>query len=423
MRLEREEYKKFGFLSVILSLIVGIYWLLRPIKDALFTNMVGTFFLPYAKIVSAISLIPIILLYSKLIDLFEKQQLFYVIVPLYGLFFLVVAFLLDNSFVGFDNLKWHKDQILGWVVYLGIESFILLIYSLFWSFVSSITSTESAKKGYYLIIAGAQIGTIIGSEFAKHASQLGIPVLISIAACGMFIIPVLVMLFIKLHYNTIDYSLPKKPTGFIEGLRLLISKPYLVGILGIATLGCIVSTILEFALIFKVKETYQSTTKIVEFLGLYGQSINFLTLTFSLFLTNFIIKKCGLKISLRICPVIVGILVFCAWILPSLWMLFFVTIIIKCVLYGLNNPCKEMAYIQTSNDIKFKTKGWIDTIGYRIAESIGGVISIIFPIMSNLFVFGSGTLIALCIVVLWIITTIYVGQKNLELIQNNQIIE
>ena len=92
-------------------------------------------------------------------------------------------------------------------------------------------------------------------------------------------------------------------------------------------------------------------------------------------------------------------------------------------MYGLNNPCKEMAYIQTSNDIKFKTKGWIDTIGYRIAESIGGVISIIFPIMSNLFVFGSGTLIALCIVVLWIIITIYVGQKNFELIQNNQIIE
>lgn len=423
MRLWFDEYKKFVFLSVILSLIVGIYWLLRPIKDALFTNTVGTFFLPYAKIVSAIFLIPIILLYSKLIDLFKKQQLFYIIVPFYGMFFLVLAFLLNNPCVWFDNFKWPQEQVLGWAVYLGIESFILLVYSLFWSFVSSITSTAAAQKGYPIIIAGAQIGTIIGSEFAKHASRLGIPELIFIAACGIFIIPISIMIFIKLHHHTIDYSLPKKSTGFIEGLRLLISKPYLIGVLGIATLGCIVSTILEFALIFKAKETYQSTTKIVEFFGLYGQSINFLTLIFSLFFTNFIIKKCGFKISLRICPVIVGILVFCVWMLPSLWMLFVVTVIIKCILYGLNNPCKEMAYIQTSNDIKFKTKGWIDTIGYRIAESIGGIISIIFPIMSNLFFLGPGPLIALCVVALWIITTIYVGQKNFELIQNNQIIE
>lgn len=423
MKLEREEYKKFGFLSIILSLIVGIYWLLRPIKDAVFTNTVGIFFLPYAKIISAISLIPIILLYSKLIDIFKKQQLFYIIVPLYGLFFLVVALLFNGSLMYSNNYKWHQEQSLGWIIYLGIESFILLVYSLFWSFVSSITSTETAEKGYPIIVAGAQIGTIIGSEFAKHASYLGIPWLLFIAACGIFIIPILIMFFTKLYYHSIDYSLQKKPTGFIEGLKLLISKPYLVGILGISTLGCIVATILEFALIFKAKEIYYSTTSMIEFLGFYGQSINFLTLMFSLFCANFIIKKCGFNISLRISPVIVGILLCCIWFVPSLWMLFVVTVIIKCLLYGLNNPCKEIAYIQTSNDIKFKTKGWIDTIGYRIAESIGGIISIIFPIMSNLFSLVPGSLIVLSIVILWIITTIYVGQKNFQLIQNNQIIE
>lgn len=416
MKLELEEYKKFGFLSIILSLIVGIYWLLRPIKDAVFTNTVGVSFLPYAKIISAFFLIPIILLYSKLIDIFKKQQLFYIIVPLYGIFFFAVAFLLNNY-------NWQQNHMLSWAIYLGIESFILLVYALFWSFVSSITSATVAQKRYPIIVAGAQIGTIIGSEFAKHASQLGIPWLIFIGAVGICLIPILVIIFIKLYSHNIDYCVQKKSTGLIEGLKLLISKPYLVGILGIATLGCIVVTILELALIFKVKETYQATTKIVEFLGLYGQSINLLTLIFSLFCTKFIIKKCGFKLSLSICPAIVGILVFCVLMLPSLWMLFVATVIIKCVLYGLNNPCKEMAYINTSDDIKFKTKGWIDTIGYRVAESIGGIISIIFPIMSNLFAWGFGSFIVLGVVMLWGIATVYVGQKNLELVQNSQIIE
>lgn len=418
--LTTEEYKKFGFLSVILSLIVGIYWLLRPIKDALFTNMVGASFLPYAKIVSAIFLIPIILLYSKLVDAFEKRQLFYIIIPFYGCFFLCIAFFLNNSFSGLGNLDLHKDKILGWAVYLGVESFILLVNSLFWSFVASITDTSSAKKGYSLIFAGAQIGTIIGPEFAKHATQIGISTLIFIAACGMFIIPISLMLFINLFPYAPNYTVQKKATGFIEGLRLLLSKPYLIGILGIATFGCIVSTILEFELIFKTKEAYQSTTKIVEFLGLYGQSANFLTLIFSLFFTNIIIRKCGLTLSLVIYPIIAGILVLCVWIFPNLWVLFFAMIIIKSVSYGLNSPCKEITYIPTSNDIKFKTKGWIDTIGYRIAESMGGSVGIIFPIITNLIFFGS--VISLCVVGLWITAAIYVGQKNSYLIKNNQII-
>lgn len=90
--LTREEYKKFGLLAATLLFIVGTYWLLRPIKDALFTSTVGSIYLPYAKIASAIFLIPIILLYSKLVDIFEKQQLFYIIAPCYGIFFLCAAY-------------------------------------------------------------------------------------------------------------------------------------------------------------------------------------------------------------------------------------------------------------------------------------------------------------------------------------------
>jgi AAA family ATP:ADP antiporter len=249
----------------------------------------------------------------------------------------------------------EKYHVIGWAMYLGVESFVLLIFSLFWSFVASITDTASAKRGYALIFAGAQIGTIIGPEFAKHATQIGIPILVFIASCGIFIIPLMVMLFVRLHPHILTVATQEKKTttGFTEGLRLLCTRPYLIGILGISTLGSVIATILEFELIYRAKENFQSAEKITEFLGLYGQSANFLTLLFSLFGTSFIIRKFGLTLSLVAYPVMVGIIVYCVWWAPTLWVLFAAMVTIKCLSYALNGPCKEITYIPTSNDVTY----------------------------------------------------------------------
>lgn len=420
--LTREEYKKFGLLSATLLFIIGTYWLLRPLKDAVFTCIVGQLYLPYAKIASVIFLIPIILLYSKLVDVFKKQQLFYIIAPCYGIFFLCVAYLLANPIMGISNTIPCKYRILGWVFYLGVESFVMIVISLFWSFVSSTTDTASAKRGYALIFAGAQIGTIIGPEFAKHATQIGIPKLVFIASCSIFIIPLMIMIFMKLHPLVETAAQDRKPsTGFTEGLRLLLTRPYLIGILGIATLGSIIATILEFELIYRAKEAYQSTERITEFLALYGQCANGLTLLFALFGTSFIIRKFGLTLSLIAYPMIVGIMVYYVWCSPTLWVLFTAMVTIKCLSYALNTPCKEISYIPTSNDVKFKAKVWIDTMGYRFAESIGGSVGVLFPIMANLIFFGS--IISFGVVILWGAAAMYVGRKNHQLLQEGKIIE
>jgi AAA family ATP:ADP antiporter len=378
--------------------------------------------LPYAKIAFVIFLIPLILIYSKLVDIFKKQTLVYFITTSYGIFFLFVALLLLHPTIGLENAIPHKYRILGWAIYLGVESFISLVITLFWSFVASITETSSAKRGYPLILAGAQIGTIAGPEFAKHATQIGIPTLVIIAACGIFMVPLMLALFIKSHPQITAVPKSLEPaTGLTEGLRLLLTKPYLLGILGIATLGDIVVTILEYEFLYKTKHVYQSTEKITEFLGLYGQSANTLTLLLSLVGTSFIMRKYGLTFSLMVYPIAVGTLVCCVWSFPTLWVLFAAMVTIKCLSYALNGPCKEIMYIPTSKDIKFKAKGWIDTIGHRLAQGMGGTICALFPLITNLIFFGS--IISLGVVAVWIKAASYVGRKNHHLVSNGKIID
>ena len=90
--ISKKEGKKFSFLSLILLFIVGAYWLLRPLKDSIFFGTVGGIDLPLAKTLSVVTVMILVLIYSKLVDIFPKHRLFYVV----GTFYLTIFLGLHN---------------------------------------------------------------------------------------------------------------------------------------------------------------------------------------------------------------------------------------------------------------------------------------------------------------------------------------
>lgn len=60
----------------------------------------------------------------------------------------------------------------GWVSYCAIESFGSICVSLFWAFVNSSMNVEGAKSAYGLIIAGANLGSIMGPTIATTKVRL-----------------------------------------------------------------------------------------------------------------------------------------------------------------------------------------------------------------------------------------------------------
>lgn len=418
-----EEYKKFGLLAGTFLFLIGTYWLMRPLKDALFMNIVGKTYIPYAKMASVVFLIPLILLYSKLVDMVEKHKLLYIIPSFYVVFFGVAAYFLAHPTIGVANTTPSKYRLFGWVIYLTIESFGSLMPALFWSFLNSTTDAASAKRGYGLVISGAQIGSIAGPEFAKHATVIGMPMLSVIVSIGVFLVPMMVLWFVSTQPHALVSSTQekKKSTGFLEGLRLLFSQPYLLGILGIATLYEIIGTVIDYQMKYIADEVYHSTEKVTEFLGLYGQCANLLAFVFALIGTSYIIRNFGLRFSLVAFPVAVGAVVCYVWVYPTMWVLFGAMVAIKGLSYALNNPCKEIMYIPTSKDVKFKAKSWIDGFGGRSSKAAGSGINALFTNMTSLMFYGS--LISLGIVGIWILVAMYVGTKNNQLVQEGKIVE
>lgn len=452
--LRKEEIKKFGLLAFTLFLIIGAYWVLRLLKDTIFFKIAfpvtlgweisqGRLFQPTAKLLSVAVVFVLVMVYSKLVDLFKKHTLFYIICSFYSLLFAGISgALILRSLYGDLYLGKYLLALVGWASYFAIESFGSLVVALFWSFTNSVCDSASAKRGYALIIACAQMGAIVGSSLMFFAHTIGLWQLLAMAS----VLTALVMVVIRHFMRVIpadqqigDRTAAKEDkkhegeSGFFAGVRLLFTRPYLIGIFIVSTVYEVIGQVIEYQMKSQadVSPLFVEELGFAQFLGIYGIATNVLSFLMALLGTSYLIKRFGLRFGLLFypfCLVIAFVLLFLFFMYgnpsaTSLLCATFVTMMIaKGLGYAVNSPVKEMMYIPTSKDVKYKTKGFTDVFGGRMAKMGGSRITDAFKHnMSDLMVYG--TLWSLGISIVWIGAALYVGKKNAQLVRDNEIVE
>lgn len=423
--LHREEIKKFSILSIILFSIVGSYWLLRTQKDAVFATLVGFSYQPKAKLLSWVVTFCVLLIYSKLVDMVERSRLLMGLALFYGLGFLGISLLLYHPTIGLPNVVASPDRLFGWFIYPFTESFGSVMTSLFWAFVTSSTVQESAKRGYPLIIVGAQSGSIFGSMLSYNSVRLGNAFLFGLGALGVMLLVPMVLLYlysVPSEYRSNVHQDEKKPkTGMLEGLKILVTRPYVLGILGLIAFYEVILTISEFEMKMLATKVYTTTATFASFNGMYGILTNTLSLSFALVGTSFLMRTFGLRFCLVLFPSVVAIMVTGVAFYPVLGMVTATVIIIKALSYALNNPTREIMYMPTSRDVRFKAKGWIDQFGSRSSKAMGAAINNVFSgSMADLFFFGS--MISFGLVGVWFAVALYVGRRFTYLTENKKIV-
>ncbi len=109
---------------------------------------------------------------NKLLDIFPKHQVFYMMGAVYGVLFTVMGLLLLHPEIGLKNTKADPSRLLGWISYCTIESFGSMVVQCYWALVNSSVDVQFAKKNFGLIVAGAQIGSILGPTLATQGIVL-----------------------------------------------------------------------------------------------------------------------------------------------------------------------------------------------------------------------------------------------------------
>lgn len=293
---------------------------------------------------------------------------------------------------------------LGYCLYAAIESFGSLAVATFWSYANSTLTLEDAESFYGTIIAFAQMGAIAGSTMVTI--HLWSSITLFILASLLTLLHVLVMMSYSRRFpptsnvaaaeeiilDPAAAAAADEPTVW-SGIHLILKHNYVLLILGVSCLYEVSLTCLNYQMTllgwsrFEESPNYNPDDEasdssffiksFTQFMGHYGQMVNVCSLLLSSLIFPFLIRRAGLKYTLRVFPtllLIVNIIAFGA--LPgNLAVLFFSISLLKAMTYSIHDPAKEILYIPTSNAIKFKAKFWIDVVGARFAKAIGSSIN------------------------------------------------
>ncbi|CAM0117360.1 NTP/NDP exchange transporter [Rhabdochlamydiaceae symbiont of Dictyostelium giganteum] len=445
---EKEEFKKFLRMGLIFALIIGVYWTLRPLKDAIFIQLVDKLQLPLAKTLSVIALLPLVMFYTKLLEKNSREKMLMLLPFFYGIMVFLFGMLMFFFQEGQDIIRERSGGFLiatkavGYLWYLFVESFGSLVVALFWAFSADTTNPASAKRGFPLVVAIGQLGGIIFPySIGGLPHRLGLETdVLSMMCLGfltLLIIP-LVKYFLKAtpshllssfqESQAIKEVTPHEP-GFLEGFKLMIKHKYLLGIFAANFIYEVIVTIFDFN--FKVAAGEQFTgVALSHYLSLYGSSVNVVSLSCLLLGISNITRFLGVGIALALMPIIVGVALFGFLTVDTLSFLFSLMVGAKAINYALNGPALKQLYIPTSQDVKFKAQAWIETFGSRASKEAGSLFNLLLSFLQKTFGAVAGRahyltlsgILGFPLLLMWFMTAIYLGKTFRKAVEEKNII-
>ena len=441
------ERLKLFLLSTTFFCIVASYTILKEIKDSIFVAVVGDY-IPLAKMLSMLVLIPAILLYSFLVDRLRRYHLLYVYSIFYGITGLIFASMLNHPTIGLVNTNPDSHRIFGWLFYFFVEGYSPFVLSVFWAFANSVTDPDEAKKNYGLMVSGSKLGGIVSAGLGwiilSHSNPLaGIissdiarhQLLLVFSSLMVLLVPFAIMALIKnvsgryLHGYEAAYKVEKErrkagdeKTGLFAGLYMFIKYPYLLGIFCMVFFYEVINTILSYKRVeiavanaLSVADVSSFLFKIIFFTHLVGFAISLLG-------TKTLLEKLGERLCLLLIPLSTGILLFYFMFNYTPFGLLTVLIIMRAINYGFSYPVRESLYIPTVKEIKFKSKSWIDAFGTKFSKTGGSTFNVFAKYLGQNLIFTAYSLFFAGVITLWTIAAYFLGKRFEKAVEHNEVI-
>jgi AAA family ATP:ADP antiporter len=437
-------YLALTFLLMSCTLVI---W--RPLKMAIFAKMIGAYQVPEAKLYSLLFIIPLILIYSKLVDVLRRHHLLYCYTIFHAVGGMIFAYLLSHPVYGLANTHVSSDRWLGWAFYFFMESFDAFFSATFWSFADSVNNPKDAKNYYGFLVSGSKIGGIIASALlyvvlgccsASNGAHV-LPGALFIGSLLLFAAAFALHLLVTrvpdniMHGYEATYQLEKhkkRESGAhgvigvlkssVEGLIIMIKKPYVLGIFSLVVFYDVMIVIFDWWVAVHADQQMPSVGAMTAFYAKYYFLLNSIGLIISLLGTTPLLRLIGIRFSLFLFPLFCLSMLTITYLFPTADVFFAVLVGLRSFNYAFNHPTREFLYIPTTKEIKFKAKTWTDAFGSRIAKSFGSIFNKALKSASPAFALVSSLSLSFGLVFLWLIVVYFLGKTLQDAITNKRVI-
>jgi len=359
------------FSNVFILLLA--YYILKTVREPLILTTGGAELKSYAAGAQAAVLLGYVPLYGWLVSSLSRSRLLVTVVL---------------AFVACIQLFFVAGQLgvpyLGFAFYVWVGIFSLTMISQFWSFANDIYTKDDGKRLFPLIAVGSTAGAPLGAAAAQALFSRGVS-----PWAMMQIASVLLLLHLALYTRV--WGRPSTATATAtaapsksDGFTLVLSDPYLRLVALLLVLLNIVNSTGEFILARLVTEraaelaaasaSFERGPYIGAFYGSYFLWVNVASVVLQAFLVSRVVKRWGFKGALLTLP----ILAFGAYSAAALGAGLMAVRVIKTAEnsadYSMMNTAKQMLWLPTTREQKFKAKQAIDTFFVRAGDLLSAAV-------------------------------------------------
>jgi AAA family ATP:ADP antiporter len=413
-------------LTVDVFLLLTAYYIIKPVREALILSGGGAEVKSYAAAGQALLLLVAVPAYARLASRLPRLRLIGSVTVFFSSC-LVVFYLLA-----------HAGLAIGVPFYLWVGIFNVMIVAQFWSFANDVYTPAEGQRLFAIVGFGASSGAVFGSFLAgRLVEPLGINQLMLLSAVLLL---VTILLTREVAVRRRAPTAPPNPSARSTGtagddvgplapggaFRLLLRNRYLlliallilfinwVNTTGEFLLGRIVTSAAETAVATGTAGDVTVSEYIGKFYADFLSIVGLASLLIQLFLVSRAIKYLGVRVCLLILPAIAlgGYLLLAS--IPVLTVVRWAKTAENATDYSLQNTIRNVLFLPTTREEKYKAKQAIDTFFQRAGDVLSALVVFVGTELLALTTSGFAVVNAV-LVLLWLTIAAATGRRYYRL--------
>lgn len=421
--IRREEWPLALPMCAYFFLVITTFWVLKPIKKGLFIafyerdgfqllswQMSGSQAELLAKVLNMGVAFVAVAVFTLLARTLRRQQLTFAFSAFFAVAYVFYSLLLDAP-----------SPFVVWSFYLFGDLYSTLMVATFFVFLNDSVNSATAKRIYGLIgvggVAGGAFGsTVVRSKIRDLATSEWMWVCLALGALIALCAWLAGRQVVDAPSKEQESSEPAAEEGnpALEGGRLVLRSPYLLSIVAIVGLYEMVSTIMDFQFTSTVVHYLDGPEIGVQFSTVFAMT-NWVALFVQLFLTSFVMTRFGVGVALLFLPLAALLGSGAFMVAPILLFGSLLNTADNGFSYSINQSAKEVLYVPTTRDEKYKAKAFIDMFVQRFAKALAvGLSLLITTYFAGFESLRWLSLLTVGLLVLWFLAVRYVGRVFAE---------
>jgi AAA family ATP:ADP antiporter len=408
--------------------MLSAYYVIKPVREALILAMAsGAENKAYMSGVIAGLLFLIVPGYDKLVDALPRIKLVINVTLAFA-----AQLLLFYAAMAVPGLR---DK-LGLVFYAWVGIFNVMVVAQFWGFANDLYAKEQGDRLFPMVAIGASVGAAVGSKAANLLIKgLGVPSMLLVAAGVLGVCAGLYWLIERREKADAapdsrkdDEPATNNKSG---GFRLVLGHRYLLLLAAFALVYNWVNTNGEYMLSKLIKADVTAAVARGELsAGQVGDAIgaayadfffyvNVAGVLMQTFIVSRVVKWLGLSKAFLFLPALALANASIVAFLPIVALVKAGKIAENATDYSLNNTLRQMLWLVTSPEMKYKAKQVVDTFCVRIGD-VCSALAVYLTVDVLNFSVQRFALISMILAGSWMVLAIAIGRMHRELDQGKE---